>query len=548
MTNPNQIDLSPRRFTVTRYEREIGHLIEPNRYRCPLVAAEMADRLLLVHREIPGSIGGVVIGLRKFFDWLTLEPNAATLDLGSVTASHIQRWEQGLFAEQRVAQSHGPYDNFVNVRALFLRISQTDPSALNDTVHKLLASPTVTILPEMRPVEGLPPFTHEEHRQIVKAAYRDVEKSMTLLNAGDVQALGRSLTHAIPALHVLLSAGTGEPPEVLRGITIADVHPLLPGAMTSHADTEAHQEWLMEAVLDRPPSYCVELRKLRAHELRTTFINREDRYSCYALEASLRISEPFRARDRSQALWIDPDGRQSVFNQSKRLAHWLEHHHIQVSGKPAFGRFRKRVVGAEAMADPAAYLALARRHRAPTFFRSYVNNPALRAHGAGDLVSSITEAFDEAIGPRVIPTAQAAAIRDKEDLIEGMSNQMVDALMSGELAGPHAACIDPTSSPFARAGSVCGSAASGLCFICPNAVVMEDHLPALVFFADYLDPNRYGDLDAWTKTWQPVWESVTVRILPKFDHSAIAEARNHVDEVFVDLGVRQDIGALEVEE
>ena len=77
---------------------------------------------------------------------------------------------------------------------------------------------------------------------------------------------------------------------------------------------------------------------------------------------------------------------------------------------------------------------------------------------------------------------------------------------------------------------------------------MDDHLPALVFFADYLDPNRYGDLDAWRKTWLPVWESVTKRILPQFDQVAIDEARKHVEEVFVDLGVRQDIGALEVEQ
>ena len=548
MTDQIRLDLSPRRFAITRYEREIGHLIEPSRYRCRWVAAELADRLLPVHQEIPGSIGGVVIGLRKFLEWLSLESNAHELYLSSVTAAHLRGWEYSLLTEQRTTRTHGPYDNFVNVRALFLRISQTDPSTLHESVHELLVSPTVTILAEMRPMEGMTPFSVDEHRQIVRAAYRDVEASMSHLNAGDIRALESSLTRSVPALHVLLCAGTGEPPEVLRGIALSDIHPLLPGARTSRSNTGAHHAWLMEAVLDRPPSYCVELRKLRAHEMRTTFISREDRYSCYALEASLRITQPFRGRHTSQALWIDPDGRPSVFNQSKRLAKWLAHHRIQVDGKPAYARFRKRVVGAEAMANPAAYLAMARRHRAPTFFRSYVNNPVLRAHSAVNVVGSITEAFNEAVGPRVIPHEQAVAIRTKAARIEGMSDQRVESLMAGELTGPHAACIDPTSSPFARAGSPCGSAASGLCFICPNAVVMDDHLPALVFFADYLDPNRYGDLDAWRKTWLPVWESVTKRILPQFDQVAIDEARKHVEEVFVDLGVRQDIGALEVEQ
>ncbi len=75
----------------------------------------------------------------------------------------------------------------------------------------------------------------------------------------------------------------------------------------------------------------------------------------------------------------------------------------------------------------------------------------------------------------------------------------------------------------------------------------EHHLPALVFFADYLDPVRAGDLEAWQTTWEPVWTSITRGILPRFDAALVAQARTRANEVYVDIGVRQDIGPLEVE-
>jgi hypothetical protein len=86
-----------------------------------------------------------------------------------------------------------------------------------------------------------------------------------------------------------------------------------------------------------------------------------------------------------------------------------------------------------------------------------------------------------------------------------------------------------------------------LCFVCPNAIITERHLPALVYFADRLNPNRAGDIEAWKKSWEPVWTAITQGILPRFDDALVEQARSLVDDVYVDIGVRQDIAALEVE-
>jgi hypothetical protein len=307
-------------------------------------------------------------------------------------------------------------------------------------------------------------------------------------------------------------------------------------------------EWLRDVALGRPSGYCVQLRKLRAHTLYDIFVTRRDRHSCFALEASLSITAPFRIAGGSDALWIDEHGRHAVFADRSRLSKWLSGHGIEVNGAVAFARFRKAVVGAEAMADPAAYLAMARRHRAPTFFRSYVNNPVLRSHSGRILVGAIEAAFEQAIHPTVVTP-------DEMHLIENgatpthlqLDTAEQRALLAGDMEGPHAACRDPLSSPFDRAGDTCGSSASGLCFVCPNAVITERHLPALLFFADRLHPDRAGDVEAWKRTWEPVWTAITQGILPRFDDTLIDHARSRVDSVYVDIGVRQDLAALEVD-
>ena len=84
-----------------------------------------------------------------------------------------------------------------------------------------------------------------------------------------------------------------------------------------------------------------------------------------------------------------------------------------------------------------------------------------------------------------------------------------------------------------------------MCFACPNAVITATHLPVAVFIADYFSPSRVGDRAAWERTWGPMWLDVTEHILPQFDPVLVEQARMQHGDVYIDLGLVQDIGALD---
>jgi hypothetical protein len=537
-----------RRFEIIRYDRTVAHRIDPVKYRCPDVAAELADLFIPIHTELLGSTEGVIVGMRSFLEWLSQETGPIPRSLAEVTATHIQGWERSLHKLLKEFPSHSSHSKFVNLRALLLRISQDEPDRIHPTLHALLASPIVTTIPEMRAVGGLTPFTADEHRRILHAAYEDVADGLRLAANGQIKYLKRQMRYILTALHVLLSIGTGEPPEVLRKVLLSDIWPLVPAAeMMTPADDE-RAAWLQGIAGSRPSGYYVQLRKNRAHMVYDTLVTRRDRHSCFALEASLAITAPFRIPGGSNALWVDKQGRHAVFDNRNTLSDWLKSHGINANGAKAFARFRKVVVGAEAMASPAAYLAMAQRHRAGTFFRSYAANEVLRAHSGRILIGAIESAFEEAIQPTVVTPSDVRRIEQGTT----PSHLRLDAdeqraLLAGDMEGPHAACRNPLHSPFDRVGEACGSSASGLCFVCPNAVITERHLPALVYFASHLNPNRAGDIEAWQRTWEPVWTAITQGILPRFDDALVKHARSLVDNVYVDIGVHQDIAALEVE-
>jgi hypothetical protein len=115
------------------------------------------------------------------------------------------------------------------------------------------------------------------------------------------------------------------------------------------------------------------------------------------------------------------------------------------------------------------------------------------------------------------------------------------ALVAGDLDGPQVACTDPTASPYEHPGQICSRSMTGTCFGCPNALITQRHLPAVLALADIADPSRAADLEAWQQHWKPLHETITRVILPAFPHEAIEAARRRTGAVPVDLGVRNDL-------
>ena len=544
--SPQNVSLEPRAFPTTRYERVANSWIKPLDYKCAMLAAELADLFATTQPEIKGSTQGVLSGLRKFMRWMSALPQANTMRLRDVTDTDIYAWEAALKAHQQVTGSNGPYDDFVNFRVLLLRIAHDHPSRLDPSVHRFLASPIVTILIFFKPDRGLPPFSHDEHLQIVKAAYRDVSNGYKLLQAGDRETLDKVLSRTLVALHVLLAMGTGEPPEVLRRIQLHHIKPEAPNATKAPKDSFGHANWLDKIVQGAPPTYSVQTYKGRAHQLRTTFISHLAHYSCFALEASVRITHPFREPDGSSALWIDRKGIHAEFGKGQNLSWWLKHHGIKVAGSASFARFRKRVVGREVIRNAASAFASKTRHTPEMFFASYTENEELQAHAGRERVEASNDAFERARGATVITPDKAQQYRNGQSLagVE-LSSAQINAVLDGELDGEHAACVDPLNSPHEPKGTTCSMSATGMCFACPNAVITAAHLPAVVFIADYLSPSRVGDRAAWERTWGPIWLDVTEHILPQFDPVLVEQARTQHGDVYIDLGLVQDIGALD---
>ena len=544
--SPQNVSLEPRAFPTTRYERVANSWIKPLDYKCAMLAAELADLFATTQPEIKGSTQGVLSGLRKFMRWMSALPQANTMRLRDVTDTDIYAWEAALKAHQQVTGSNGPYDDFVNFRVLLLRIAHDHPSRLDPSVHRFLASPIVTILIFFKPDRGLPPFSHDEHLQIVKAAYRDVSNGYKLLQAGDRETLDKVLSRTLVALHVLLAMGTGEPPEVLRGIQLHHIKPKTPNATKAPKDSFKHANWLDEIVQGAPLEYFVQTSKDRAHQLRTASISRRHPYSCFALEASVRITQPFREPDGSSALWIDRKGMYAKFDNGQDLRWWLKLHGVKVAGRASFARFRKRVVGDEVMRNAASAFASKTRHTPEMFFTNYTNDEDLQAHAGRERVEASNDAFERARGAAVITPGKALQHRNGQSLagVE-LSSAQINAVLDGELDGEHAACIDPLNSPHEPKGAVCSMSATGMCFACQNAVITAVHLPAVVFIADYFRPSRVGDRAAWERTWGPMWLAVTEHILPQFDPVLVEQARTQHGDVYIDLGLVQDIGALD---
>src|SRR5207302_538585 len=150
------------------------------------------------------------------------------------------------------------------------------------------------------------------------------------------------------------------------------------------------------------------------------------------------------------------------------LRRWLHDAELAVDGPPRFIRFRKAVTAAEALAHPSRYLRDTRRHGAATFFGHYANSPVLRAHAGQLFLDAVSDHFSAAVRAPTVITREAEAQlanQPESDLVDAVTAQ---ALLRGELDGPHTACRNPLESPFAPPGEVCQLSATGTCFGCSN--------------------------------------------------------------------------------
>ncbi|MEI6537158.1 MAG: hypothetical protein WCN98_17585, partial [Verrucomicrobiaceae bacterium] len=355
-------------------------------------------------------------------------------------------------------------------------------------------------------------------------------------------------TDEVLALQVLLVLATGEPVEVIRRVTMADVvatsasvhDPLLEGLTPT-------QQLHLLARAGLVDEYAVAMFKARAGEAYVEKYAKSKRACFNPWNAAIVLTAAAREDSGSDVLWLTRGraGAQPAPYPNMRFDAWAQRSLADpkaVSTPFVFRRLRKTQITKEALASPSRYLRDGRRHSDSTYLAHYTNSSVLRAEAGRILVEAITTRFDAATSGPTIITPDAERLLPGSGPIPTFSESESAALRSGTTETPMAACRDPLSSPHAPEGHPCSVVATGACFACPNAVVLERHLPAALRILELTEPSEAANIGVWMTQWKPIRESILHAVLPAFPQESVDAAARTTGAVLVDARLLNDLG------
>ena len=539
--HPEQGD-GPFTYEWTVYGDTKRHTLDPASFATPVVATELGRTWLQVLTEFGRYESQLANGLREFLASLGQLPlsdaDKARFALRDLRRAHIDLWELAMLARHREAQTDTAYRKVVYLFALLRRHEDDHPGTLHEGVKDRL---------ERQPRlwhhrnDGLPALSKEEAREWRRWAYLKVRNALTLPDKGirDIDV------HA--ATHVLLSLSTGEPPEVLRTVTVEDIEATTtPEVEASLVSMSPGERLAYLAENDLVERLRVRYTKNRAGEVYDEVYARRDTAPFKAFRWAIMLNAAARAESGNPALMLMRDHkgvvRQPPWGREEyRLASVAARNSLSFTGPNYWARLRKTVTTREALANPRAYLSQGRRHSPETFFGSYTNSPVLRAEAGRILVDGVHDLFERALtGPTIVTAEAEDALRSGADA-PGIDEATADALLSGRLDGPQAGCRDPLSSPYEAEGNVCTRSMTGTCFGCPNALITRHHLPAAIAIQELAHPDRAANPETWLQHWKPIYDTITEVILPAFTPEQVTEARERANLTPIDPGVLNDM-------
>jgi hypothetical protein len=212
---------------------------------------------------------------------------------------------------------------------------------------------------------------------------------------------------------------------------------------------------------------------------------------------------------------------------------WCHSHRLEVAPPFDLRRLRKTRKVARALALRGSVTDIADDHTTQVARRHYLQTTTLQVLSA-DVIRGIQLRITEEVttGPVVVPPAAEAVLATdtRAAAAAGMRPATARAVIAGRLDVGLASCRDVRSSPFAEAGELCPAAFGGSCLWCPNAIITERSLPALLLFCDHIDDQR-RDLPppTWNERWGPTVHRIRDEILPAFPETAVSEARVAAD-------------------
>ncbi|MGC5002634.1 hypothetical protein [Streptomyces sp. DT203] len=154
-------------------------------------------------------------------------------------------------------------------------------------------------------------------------------------------------------------------------------------------------------------------------------------------------------------------------------------------------------------------------------------DPVVREWAEEILTTAIDEAERHARGfrPHVItgPQSQQLTTTPQQVAAElGTTSDTLHQALSGHLDTVASSCLDIEHSPFSSGRC---DVSFLTCLRCPNALIAQRHLPALLALVDELDRARQSvPIDAWVHEHGRTWLALTRLILPQFTKAERAEA------------------------
>ncbi|MBQ0927542.1 hypothetical protein [Saccharopolyspora endophytica] len=236
---------------------------------------------------------------------------------------------------------------------------------------------------------------------------------------------------------------------------------------------------------------------------------------------------------RGRYLHVDTAGHIGPFDaelaRKLKLGDWARRHGlVDDAGAPLellLTRIRKTVEVRTAKAVGGHLPSARLTNTAETSYAHYLrHDPFITEWAAEVLTDAITDAEQH---------ARTVAVHPANPQPERVPEHTWRQAHAGELDTLVTSCLDITTGP--DGGGQCRESFL-TCLHCPNALVLERHLPALLALQDRLqaDLDRY-DAEHWARRHGQTWQIITTGILPRFSAAQRAAAAQHKPTLPLDL-------------
>lgn len=488
----------------------------------------------------PTTLRRMSVVVRRFIEFAELSELEEAVSLassGAALVESIHQWELSL-RQEYASTSNLPYKDSQQLSQIVRWHVQSGRPVDSLVRSRAEARP---LAPPRRetPVDELPNRTRIELRDSCRAIVREAEsriqrstamastpqdllnelKSQASSNDANFPMTARSRlvlfvspsSRDLQAFRILLLMETGWSPEQLTDLRLRDI------------------EWGDGKV-------TVRTQKLRARTMKSHEYHKgNSRWNVYALlERILALTDPIRQlatgpRDEQYLLVrLNRSGHEiyvtnEVFKQYL-LKDLVRDTGISWSGPFDIRRIRKTFKSIQGAVTGTAAGAAGMDHTIQVSRDHYMQSTTIHV-----LAAKVTNAAQEYVynsivqGPVVIPAkASKLGLGQGDETVRDLAVRTVNESPKDMEMGV-TACKNPYESPFTTAGTLCHVRPS-MCFLCPNALIFQDHLPRILSFRETLlaqQPNFHPQ--EFQKMWGATIASMEA-ILKEFSPAQLKAA------------------------